>query len=295
MFKFFMHIPSLTRCSIALALGISMAGCSSSTTSGIELSAQRGDATAAYADTYSGMLSLTSTADVVGTDSSTDQRTEAVLLEVTADGLVYLTILGVRIHGVVDNNGNWGVQASIRDFQSLVSEKNISRLQDAGCSLDTKAARVQGVVRPPAFSGDVGGVLKCKRAGVTMATLTTSGTLTAPSSGVADDSTADTSTDDSTETVSSNLPPLGPTGIIWKPISEGNRKLVIILPPRYGKPTLTIRNMSGTVIDTGNYDGLHSKRPIYRFKLPGGGYPNPCILRVGTTDYLIRNPVNRVN
>jgi len=115
------------------------------------------------------------------------------------------------------------------------------------------------------------------------------------SSGVADDSTADTSTDDSTETVSSNLPPLGPTGIIWKPISEGNRKLVIILPPRYGKPTLTIRNMSGTVIDTGNYDGLHSKRPIYRFKLPGGGYPNPCILRVGTTDYLIRNPVNRVN
>ncbi|HJL53908.1 MAG TPA: hypothetical protein QF695_14910, partial [Arenicellales bacterium] len=44
------------------------------------------------------------------------------------------------------------------------------------------------------------------------------------SSGVADDSTADTSTDDSTETVSSNLPPLGPTGIIWKPISEGNRK-----------------------------------------------------------------------
>ncbi|MDP7563257.1 MAG: hypothetical protein QF841_02120 [Arenicellales bacterium] len=197
-----MHTPSLTRCSIALALGISMAGCSSSTTSGIELSAQRGDDTAAYAGTYSGTMSLTSTADVVGTDSSTDQRTEAVLLEVKRNGLVYLTILGVRIHGVVDNNGNWGVQASLRDFQSLVSEKNISRLQDAGCSLDTKAARVQGVVRPPAFSGDVGGVLKCKRAGVTMATLTTSGALTAPSSAVADDSKADTSTDDSADTSS---------------------------------------------------------------------------------------------
>ena len=200
-----MPTPSLTRCSIALALGTSMAGCSSSTTSGIELSAQRGDDTAAYADTYSGTLSLTSTADVVGTDSSTDQRTEAVLLEVTAEGLVYLTIVGVRIHGVVDNNGNWGVQASIRDFQSLVSEKNISRLQDAGCSLDTKAARLQGVVRPPAFSGDVSGVLKCKRAGLTMATLTTSGALTAPSSAVADDSTADTSADTSSDTSSSTI------------------------------------------------------------------------------------------
>ena len=197
-----MPTPSLTRCSIALALGTSMAGCSSSTTSGIELSAQRGDDTAAYADTYSGKLSLTSTADVVGTDSSTDQRTEAVLLEVTAEGLVYLTIVGVRIHGVVDNNGNWGVQASLRDFQSLISEKNISRLQDAGCSLDSKAARLQGVVRPPAFSGNVSGVLKCKRAALTMATLTTSGTLTASTSAVADDSKTDTSTDDSADTSS---------------------------------------------------------------------------------------------
>ena len=78
-----MHTPSLTRCSIALALGISMAGCSSSTTSGIELSAQRGDDTAAYAGTYSGTMSLTSTADGVGTGSSADQHTEAVSIEVT--------------------------------------------------------------------------------------------------------------------------------------------------------------------------------------------------------------------
>ncbi len=304
MFKFFMPTPSLTRCSIALALGISMAGCSSSTTSGIELSAQRGDDTAAYAGTYSGVLSFTSTAEVIGTDSSTNQRNEAVLLEVTADGLVYLTISAERIHGVVDNNGNWGAQASIRDFQSLVSEKNISRLQDAGCSLDAKASRIQGVVSPPAFSGDVGGVLKCKRARVTMATLTTGGTLTISSSGVADDSAstddsaADTSTDDSqsTETVSSNLPPLGPTGIIWKPVSEGDHKLAIVLPQHYSAPTLTVRGMSGAVIDTGNYIGrTNGNRPTYRFGRAGGGYPTPCILRVGTADYLISSPANRIN
>ena len=124
------------------------------------------------------------------------------------------------------------------------------------------------------------------------------------SSGVADDSastddsTADTSTDDSqsTETVSSNLPPLGPTGIIWKPVSEGDHKLAIVLPQHYSAPTLTVRGMSGAVIDTGNYIGrTNGNRPTYRFARPGGGYPNPCILRVGTTDYLIRNPVNRVN
>ena len=175
-------------------------GCSSSSTSGIELPFQRGNSTAAYAGTYSGTMSLTPTADVVGTGSSTDQRTEAVLIEVKRNGLVYLTIRAVRIDGVVDNNGNWGVQVSLRDFQSLISEKNISRLKDAGCSLDTKAALIQGVVRPPAFSGDIGGVLKCKRAGVTMATLTPSGTLTASSPSVDDDS-ADTSSDTSNDTV----------------------------------------------------------------------------------------------
>tara|TARA_Y100000310_G_scaffold238995_1_gene242535 strand:- start:80 stop:556 length:477 start_codon:yes stop_codon:yes gene_type:complete len=109
------------------------------------------------------------------------------------------------------------------------------------------------------------------------------------SSAVADDS-------QSTETVSSNLPPLGPTGIIWKPVSEGDHKLAIVLPQHYSAPTLTVRGMSGAVIDTGNYIGrTNGNRPTYRFGRAGGGYPNPCILRVGTTDYLISNPANRVN
>ncbi|MDP6391551.1 MAG: hypothetical protein QGI35_01100, partial [Arenicellales bacterium] len=76
----------------------------------------------------------------------------------------------------------------------------------------------------------------------------------------------------------------------------GDHKLAIVLPQHYSAPTLTVRGMSGAVIDTGNYIGrTNGNRPTYRFARPGGGYPNPCILRVGTTDYLIRNPVNRVN
>ena len=119
---------------------------------------------------------------MVGQGVATDTRVESVSLRVTADGLVFLTVEGVTISGVVDNFGNWGVQASVDDLKALVSEKNISLLQDAGCSLGTKAARIQGQINPPSMRGNVSGNLKCKRAEVTVATLNTAGTLSASSS-----------------------------------------------------------------------------------------------------------------
>ena len=162
-----------------LASALTLAGCASSSSSGIELSVSRGDATGAYAGTYAGTISLTSTADVVALGSATDQRIESVSVSVTHDGLVFLSVRGVTISGVVDNDGNWGLQASIDDLRSLLSETNISRLNDAGCSLGAKAARIQGVITPPDMGANVSGTLKCKRAEVTVATLTTAGTLTA--------------------------------------------------------------------------------------------------------------------
>ena len=92
---------------------------------------------------------------------------------------MFLSVRGVTISGVVDNDGNWGLQASIDDLRSLLSETNISRLNDAGCSLGAKAARIQGVITPPDMAANVSGTLKCKRAEVTVATLTTAGTVTA--------------------------------------------------------------------------------------------------------------------
>ncbi len=156
-----------------------LAACASSSSSGIELTVSRGDATSAYAGTYTGTISLTSTADVVALGSATDQRTESISVRVTHDGLAFLTVQDLTITGVVDNDGNWGLQASIDDLRSLLSETNISRLNDAGCSLGVKAARIQGVITPPDMTANVNGTLKCKRAEVTVATLTTTGTLTA--------------------------------------------------------------------------------------------------------------------
>ena len=156
-----------------------LAACASSSSSGIELTVSRGDATSAYAGTYTGTISLTSTADVVALGSATDQRTEDISVRVTHDGLAFLTVQDLTITGVVDNDGNWGLQASINDLRPLLSETNISRLNDAGCSLGVKAARIQGVITPPDMTANVNGTLKCKRAEVTVATLTTTGTLTA--------------------------------------------------------------------------------------------------------------------
>ncbi|HCX88032.1 MAG TPA: hypothetical protein DG761_08390 [Gammaproteobacteria bacterium] len=164
---------------MAWACLVLVTGCASSSSSGIELTVSRGDATGAYAGTYTGTISLTSTADVVALGSATDERTETISVSVTADGLAFLTVRGVTITGVVDNAGNWGLQASIDDLRSLLSATNISRLNDAGCPFAAKAARIQGVIAPPAMTADVSGTLKCKRAEVTVATLTTAGTLTA--------------------------------------------------------------------------------------------------------------------
>ena len=164
----------------SLCMGL-LVGCASSSSSGIELSVSRGDATGSYAGTYIGTLSLTSTADVVAIGSATDQRIEPISVEVTASGQAFVEVRGVRIIGVVDNAGNWGLQASINDLRSLISDTNINRLHDAGCPLGAKAARIQGVISPPNLSADVKGQLKCKRAEVTVATLVTAGTLTASS------------------------------------------------------------------------------------------------------------------
>ena len=172
-----LRISSAKACLLASVL--TLVGCASSSSSGIELSVSRGDATSAYAGTYAGTISLTSTADGVALGSATDQRIESVSVSVTHDGLVFLSVRGVTITGVVDNAGNWGLQASIDDLRSLLSETNISRLNDAGCSLGAKAARIQGVITPPNMTANVSGTLKCKRAEVTVATLTTAGTLTA--------------------------------------------------------------------------------------------------------------------
>ena len=120
--------------------------------------------------------------DVIGGGTNEDALTESVTVEVTTDGNVYLTVQGKTISGIMDNSGAWAVLASIGEFSSLISEKNIDRLDDAGCSMSKKVIKIEGSGTPhylDTISGEVSGQIKCKRAGLTIVTLSTSGTLLA--------------------------------------------------------------------------------------------------------------------
>ena len=157
-------------------------GCSSSTTSGINVYLAQGDNTNVWADIYTGTLTLHSSVDVIGGGTGEDALTESVTVEVTTDGNVYLTVQGKTISGIMDNSGAWAVLASIGELSSLISEKNIDRLDDAGCSMSKKVIKIEGSGTPhylDTISGEVSGQIKCKRAGLTIVTISTSGTLLA--------------------------------------------------------------------------------------------------------------------
>jgi len=157
-------------------------GCSSSTTSGVNVYFAQGDDTNVWADIYTGTLTLHSSADVVGGETGEDVQTESVTVEVTTDGNVYLTVQSITISGIMDNSGAWAVLASIGEFSSLISEKNIDRLNDAGCSMSKKAIKVEGSGTPhylDTISGEVSGQMICRRAGLAIVSLSTSGALLA--------------------------------------------------------------------------------------------------------------------
>ena len=165
-----------------LSATLLIVGCSSTTTSGVDVYLTRGDTTNVWADIYTGTLTLQSSADVVGGGTGEDVLTESVTVEVTTDGYVHVTVQGATISGIMDNSGAWAVLASIGELSSLISEKNIDRLDDAGCSMSKKAIKIEGSGTPhylDTISGEVSGQMKCKRAGLTIVTLSTSGALSA--------------------------------------------------------------------------------------------------------------------
>ena len=164
---------------VVLAIAGLGSGCSSSSSSGVELIIQRGNATGDYAGTYIGTLTVHSTADLVGGGSGSDDRTEVAVVEISRDGLVQLKIDTVTILGVVSNTGEWGVQASINDFEAIINDTYIDRLDDAGCSMTDKVAKIEGQISPPDMAGEVSGQMICRRVGITLATLTTSSMLRA--------------------------------------------------------------------------------------------------------------------
>jgi len=64
----------------------------------------------------------------------------------------------------------------------------------------------------------------------------------------------------------------GPNGFVWKPVSEGDGKLVVLLPSSSNQTTLTVTRADGTT-ETGTYAGkTNGGRPTFRFSSPGSAY-----------------------
>jgi hypothetical protein len=83
-------------------------------------------------------------------------------------------------------------------------------------------------------------------------------------------------------------------GILWKPVSDSNKKLAILLARSYGKPAVKVMDMQKNVIENGKFVYFSNpNRATYRFGRPGRSFPNPCLVQVGSKIYKVDNPAKR--
>ena len=90
-------------------------------------------------------------------------------------------------------------------------------------------------------------------------------------------------------------------GFLFKPISEGDGNLVVLLPTSMSGDVsgLTIRDSSGQILDQGRDLGDYDDgRPLFRFSSPGGSYPDnitvTALMSNGTErSYEIASPSQR--
>ena len=64
-------------------------------------------------------------------------------------------------------------------------------------------------------------------------------------------------------------------GFLWKPVSESDNRLVVLLPPSYNGVAINVMivQSNGTVMDQGRFAGIHNgNRSHFRFSQPGAGY-----------------------
>lgn len=90
-----------------------------------------------------------------------------------------------------------------------------------------------------------------------------------------------------------NVKSIDDTCILWKPISESDHKLVVLLPTNYGNPDVFVIDDKGNM-ERGRYVGrTNGNRATYRFSRPGSNYSNPSYLKVGGTKYKVKSPEKR--
>lgn len=83
-------------------------------------------------------------------------------------------------------------------------------------------------------------------------------------------------------------------GMVWKPTSEGDGKLVVLLQPGVPNVGASVADATGNIVASGRYSGhTNGNRATYRFAAPGRSYPAPAILITGGAKICIPNPASR--
>lgn len=75
-------------------------------------------------------------------------------------------------------------------------------------------------------------------------------------------------------------------GFVWKPVSEGDGNLVVLLPSAYaGKVAAVDIVKGGSVVERGRFTGnTNGNRPTFRYRLPGAGYGSGLTVVARLTD-----------
>lgn len=127
----------------------------------------------------------------------------------------------------------------------------------------------------------------------------TTKTSTDTTTSTSDTSTSDNDTaddDTSDDDTSSDYTNISGTGIVWKPISDHDKKLAVVTPANDPKTDVKIYSTSKKLIETARYTGHYNgNRALYRFDKPGKDYSSPCLLYVKDTYYYIKDSSKRYN
>lgn len=81
---------------------------------------------------------------------------------------------------------------------------------------------------------------------------------------------------------------LSGSGFVWKPVSEGDGNLVVLLPATAGDVLVGVNTERGRYVGRTN-----GNRPTYRFSRPGGAYPPGSVLTIGSLQLVVPVPGRR--
>ncbi len=110
-----------------------------------------------------------------------------------------------------------------------------------------------------------------------------------------DEDTAITQPAAKTPTKTAAYPAIAGHGILWKPVSDSDGRLAVLLNPSLGRPTVKIKNSRNQVVAVGRFVYYSNpNRATYRFGSQGRAYSGGYLI-VGTKIYAIGDGGARKN